>query len=581
MAASELQITSFDPSDLKSRLIDYLSSKEEFEDFNYEGSAINTFIDLLVRNDVYIAYMANMLSNESFINSAQIRKNVVSHAEKLSYVSRSTTSAELIFDVSVTPDSLIGIEPNIVLERGHPFINSVGGISYTFTANSDYLIPYNSTSQKYELSGVVLHQGELVTNTFVYDSEEKRVVIPNDRIDTSTMTVQIADSNSLLDKVTYTKVDSIRELKSDSKVYFLGEGEDNLYYIEFGRDILGVEPSDESTITITYINTEENHGNGTSSILSASPIGGYSDISAVVTQPAYGGYPREDIETIRFLAPKAYQSQNRALNEWDYIPIIKQNFPFVKSVIAWGGETNNPPVYGTIFLSILTDDFSLLTLPVKRQIESFLKDYRVGAIIPSVVDPEIFGIDLDVGFSYDKSLTSKSFNELSSDIFTETSKYNDTEIGNFSKYYNNARVINSLMSIKGIESVVLTKIMFKDIPVLRFIDPIYVLNFKNKLIPGSVSMTGFNIAINSNGTKLYDLEGEIRVSYKNEFGVTVDYSVGTIDYDSGEIEFVINMLQNENVVRFVVEPQDNNLYVGQNSVLYINQTTSSKLSEND
>jgi len=568
MSSTELQVTSFDPDDIKSRLIQFLQSKEEFDDFNFEGSALLTIIDLLVRNDTYTAYMANMLANESFLASSQIRANVVDHASKLSYVARSTVAAKAVINVSVFPVLTTGIPNYITMASGTQFLTTIDSVAYSFVTLSDHLLRFNGNTQAYEATDIEVYQGQLIESVVEYDINTKRVIIPNDRVDVSTLQVVIADSNALSNPKTFKYASSIRDLSSDSLVYFVGETTDGLYYIEFGRNIIGVEPSDASQITLRYINTEQLHANGVTTMISASPIGGYYDSEIEVVGVVSGGSDKEDIDRIRFLAPRTYEAQDRALNPYDFTTIIKANFPFVRSVIAWGGEENDPPLYGDVLISILPTNLILLSQSIKTQIRDFLKDYCVGSITPVIVDPVIFGLNLSINYTYDNRLTNKTPQQLEAELVTTAQSYNTTDLGDFQRFFNQSKMIDLLMSVVGIESVVLTKQMYCNFDPLRFVNPIYTVNFNNKIEPGSVSMTGFEVAVGGSNYRLYDSNGLIFVQYTNILNATVTNQVGTVNYDSGLIEFSINMIQSSNdTLQLYITPVDDNLYVGQNTVM--------------
>lgn len=570
MSSTELQVTSFDPDDLKTRLIQFLQSKEEFDDFNFEGSALLTIIDLLVRNDTYTAYMANMLANESFLSSAQIRSNVVDHASKLSYVAGSCVAAKAVVNISVFPAAIVGIPNYINMVAGTQFLSSVNGVAYSFVTASDTLLRYNADTQAYEGFDIELYQGQLIESVVEYDIDVKRIVIPNDRVDMSTLNVVVADSNALSNPKTFKYASSIREISSDSLVYFTGETPDGEYYIEFGRNIIGVEPSDGSQITLTYINTEELHANGVGTMISASPIGGYYDSEIEVVSIASGGSEREDIDHIRFLATRNYEGQDRALNPYDFTTLIKTNFPFVRSVIAWGGEENDPPLYGDVLISILPNNLILLSQSIKTQIRDFLKDYCVGSITPVIVDPTIFGLDLTIDYTYDNRLTNKTPQQLESELVTTAQSYNTTELGDFQRFFNKSRMIDLLMNIRGIESVVVSKELYYSFDPLRFVNPIYTINFNNSIVPGSVSMTGFEVAISGSGYRLYDLNGLIYVQYTNNINAVVTNEVGVVDYETGLVEFSINMIQaSDDPVKLYITPVEDNLYVVQNTVMTI------------
>lgn len=564
MSRSQLETTNFDHEEIKASLIEFLKSTNEFDDFNYEGSAINTIVDLLTRNTTYAAYMANMLANESFIDSAQLRGNVVSHAQKLSYTPRSYIAARTKGTVEITPVDYSDIPETIEMPQGTVFLSSSNGQTYSFVTNDTYILEFNGTS--YEGSDIEIFQGQRLTNSFIYNGQP--IEIPNSLIDTSTLSVTVTEDG---ETTIYSKATSLKELSSDATVYFLSENNSGQFQIDFGRDIIGNDPLINSVINITYILTEEEHANGLNTFISASTVSGYSNITFTADDPAWGGSDRETIEDIRFIAPKFYQAQDRALNSTDYIPIIKAEFPFIRSVIVWGGEENDPPRYGQVFMSFISDEGRFLTESIKDAIVDHLQDYNVGSVTPEIVDPIGIGINLNIEFSYDSKLTNKTFNQLSSQIHQLVNDYNESEINEFGKFFNDAYLINQIMKLRGLVSANIMTTVYREFGVLRFVDPIYEINFDNPIKPGSISMSGFEVDPNGlNHCLIDDEEGTLFVEYELR-GATQRLNVGTVDYETGEIEFVVNMLQDANTVTLYANPAEENFYIKQNKYLFIDE----------
>ena len=560
--ANQLNVTSLDTEDLKQSLISFVQEKPEFSDIDYEGSAINTIVDLLVYNTSFTSYQANMVANESFLDTAQIRRNVVSHAQKLSYVPKSTTASRLICDIEVIPVQKTNIPTSIVMDAGTQFIASSDNVSFTFINNEAYVLSYSNVSQSYKAFNVDLYQGQRITERYTYASES--INLSNTNADTATMLINV-------NSTPYTKATSIDEFSNTALVYFLGENQYTQPVIEFGKNILGLEPSDGDIVTITYIATEQDNANGLSNLVPASTISGYSNIVTTVTTPAYGGSEREDIDSIRFQAPKIYQAQDRALTDTDYIPILKTRFPFIKSAIAWGGETNIPPAYGTVFISILGDS-GQITTSVKQQMVSFLSTKNVGSVTPTIVDPDIFHANLNIIFSYDNRRTNLSFSSLVAAIKNVVTEYNE-EISDFGLFLNPSELISRIKMISGITSVDINKLVYKDVNVLNFENPLYSVNFKNEIHVGSLAIDGFSVANNSTETKVYDDKlGNVFLSYVDSSSITRVSNIGTIDYKTGEVEFALNIIDGTESLRVFVRPLQDNFYVNQNQIISIDQT---------
>jgi len=560
--ANQLNVTSLDTEDLKQSLISFVQEKPEFSDIDYEGSAINTIVDLLVYNTSFTSYQANMVANESFLDTAQIRRNVVSHAQKLSYVPKSTTASRLICDIEVIPVQKTNIPTSIVMDAGTQFIASSDNVSFTFINNAAYVLSYSNVSQSYKAFNVDLYQGQRITERYTYASES--INLSNTNADTATMLINV-------NSTPYTKATSIDEFSNTALVYFLGENQYTQPVIEFGKNILGLEPSDGDIVTITYIATEQDNANGLTNLVPASTISGYSNIVTTVTTAAYGGSEREDIDSIRFQAPKIYQAQDRALTDTDYIPILKTRFSFIKSAIAWGGETNIPPAYGTVFISILSDS-GQITTSVKQQMVSFLSTKNVGSVTPIIVDPDIFHANLNIIFSYDNRRTNLSFSSLVAAIKNVVTEYNE-EISDFGLFLNPSELISRIKMISGITSVDINKIVYKDVNVLNFENPLYSVNFKNEIHVGSLAIDGFSVANNSTETKVYDDKlGNVFLSYVDSSSITRVSNIGTIDYKTGEVEFALNIIDGTESLRVFVRPLQDNFYVNQSQIISIDQT---------
>lgn len=572
MSREEIQVTSFDHEELKQSLIDFLSATGKFDDFDFEGSALNTIVDLLVRNTHYDSFLANMVATESFLDSAQIRGNVVSHARKLSYVPRSATASRAIVDIKVVPADKSGLTNSIELPINTVFLATVSGQSYQFITNDSYVMTLDSNND-YVVTGVELFQGQRIENSFVHISGES-VEIPNSTIDTSTLSVTSLESG---EQYVFTLAESISELTGDENFYFLSENYNQNYIVEFGRDIIGREPENNSAITVSYVNTDDTHANGANRFIAASTVAGYANVQVTVDTAAYGGSDRETIEDVRFLAPQSYQAQDRAVVDTDYSMLVKRRFPFIQSLKVWGGEDNDPPRYGVVFLSVISEQGEILTRSVKQEIVSYLKDYNIGSITPEIVDADGIGLDLTVNFAYDSRFTSKTFNQLSQEIQAVIDQYNEDNLQQFDRFYNDSRLTDLIMAIRGLQSVDITKTAKTEFNVLRFANPSYSYNFRNELVPGSLLIEDFTADVSAVSENISDDEDGNVVYTKVIDGVTTNTNIGTIDYDSGELSFSINMVQSSNRFFAYVEPKDENFYVYNNKYVYIDTSSFERL----
>lgn len=559
-------ITSYDPQELKASLVAYMQSNPDFADFNYEGSSINTIIDLLVRNTHYIAYMANMVSSESFLDSAQLRANVVSHAQKLSYTPKSRTASTIVADIEVIPANPPA-EFSLVCEKGSVFLMTVGNVTYSFTNTSQVTLLKNIDG-RFIATNVELKQGSLRTQKFLYTTGTRTLNVINSDIDTSTVRVFV--TNPITGEIAeYTRVENIVDVKSDSPVFYLFENTLGTYDIQFGQNVLGVEPTDQSTINIEYVGVEKEHANGLTKLIAGTPIQGNSNIVVTVTSAAYGGAEKSDIEFIKFIAPKIWETQNRAVRDKDYVAIMLREFTFIKSAIAWGGETNVPPYYGRVFLCAIPQDGFVIADTVKKTIERRITEFSVASITPEVVDASYIGLQLDIGILYNAAQTTNTFAQIKAAVKTSAVAYNDNNLKLFDFWFNNSALSKKIRDdTPSIYSIEVEKKAFIDIAINRNAMKQYVGEFMNGIKPSSLVVSGANFDINATSQTVFD-DGQgkiIKQIVKN--GITTTETIGSINYTTGYVEFNA-LLLDAGTLRMTVSPTSANFYTDRNYVVYI------------
>jgi len=559
-------ITSYDPQELKASLIEYMQAKPDFADFNYEGSAINTIIDLLVRNTHYIAYMANMVSSESFLDSAQLRANVVSHAQKLSYTPKSRTASTMVVDLEVLPSA----QPNefsLVAEKGSVFLNTIGNVTYSFTNTSEITL-LKTIENKFIASNVELKQGQLRSQRYLYSTGTKTIGIMNVDIDTSTVRVFV--TNPVTGEITeYLKVENIVDVGTDSAVFYLFENTLGKYDIQFGRNVLGAEPVNNSVVRIEYVTVEAEHANGLKTLIAGTPIQGYSNIKVTVKTEAYGGAEKSDIDFIKFLAPKIWETQNRAVRDKDYVAIMLREFTFIKSAIAWGGEKNVPPYYGRVFLCAIPQDGFVIADTVKQTIEKRITEFSVASITPEVVDASYIGLQLDIGILYNANQTTDTFAQTVAAVKTAANSYNQNNLRLFDFWYNDSELGRQIKKFApSIYSIETHKKAFVDTIINRNVMKHYIAEFLNELEPGSLVVSDVVFDINATSQKvLDDGEGKI-IKQVVKDGITTNETIGSINYTTGYVEFNA-LLLDPGTLRMTVTPVASNFYTDRNYVVYI------------
>lgn len=562
-----LNLTSYDPADIKSSLIAYMKTKPNFADFDYEGGAINTIIDLLVRNTNFIAQMANMTATESFLDSALLRSNVVSHAQKLSYIPKSRTASSVVVDITVTPASP-ATDSSIVCEKGSVFINTIGNIHYTFT-NTNSAVLVRGVDGKFVARGVELKQGYLQNQRFLYSLNTKKIEVLNTDIDTSTLRVFVMSSSFGASRTEYSKVDDVTELTSNSPVFFLTENTNGFYNIEFGKNVIGMEPEADSTVEIEYISVAKDHANGISSLIAASSIEGYSNITVDVTTNGYGGAEKNGIDYIKFIAPKIYAAQNRAVREEDYAAIMMKEFPFIKSAIAWGGERNVPKYYGRVFLCAIPKDGFTIAKPVKDIIEKRMRQFSVTTISSEVVDSKYIGLRLDIGVMFNANTTNDTFTQTTNKLNEIIMKYNDDFLMTFEFWYNNSQLSSLIMDqTPAVSSLEINKVAFVKSAVKTNKMSKYTIEFLNTIEKGSVSVSNVSLDINATIQMIKDDSDGKMVSIITKNGVESTTAIGTVNYETGEVVFDA-MLLSDGFIETTVTPSTDNFYTDRNYVVFI------------
>jgi len=573
-----LNITSYDPDELKRSLIDFVQTKPEFSDINYEGSAFNTIIDLLVRNTHYIAYMANMTATESFLDSAQLRASVVSHAQKLSYIPKSQTASTCVVSLKVTPAKP---QTSFILTcvRGSSFIATVGNDTYTFTNTNDVTLVKDPIDGNFYADNVELKQGNLIRKKFAYSTSSRKIDIPHTTIDTSTLRMWVSDSLTSVDAAEYAVATSIIDVDVDSTVYYLSESSLGTYTVEFGKNILGKEPTDQSVIELSFVSVEKNSANGLKNLIAATPIEGHSNITVTVTTEAYGGAERDSIERMKFLAPRVYEAQNRAVRDTDYETIMIREFPFIKSAKAWGGERNNPPYYGRIFLCAIPEAGFVIADSVKTIIENKISEYAVTGITPEIVDAEYIGLRLNVGVLFNETQNSETFNQVSTRLQSAITQYDDEFLRTFDFWYNNSLLVSKIQQdVPSVYSVEIDKTAFIEFQTKVGLQSRYEFDFVNEIRKGTLLIKDAIFDTNASNQLMYDDGlGNIVMSY-DKGGVNKSVNVGKIDYITGSLNFSV-MILNDAELEVTVELEDDNFYTRRNKVVYIDNSVVSLLDD--
>lgn len=482
----QLNVADMDFTAIKESLIQYLSQDEVLKDTNFEGSAANTLLDALVYVTHFNALNANMALNETFLDTAQLRASVVSHAKLLGYTPRSAYAPVAYVDVLINnPKNITNSDGDyipMIMQKGTKFTTLISGKTYTFVNDVTHTVVRNSIGQ-YKFSNIKLIQGQYKSMTYTYDSDtSEKFVIPQGNVVTSSLTVTVKASPTSTEASSYELAKEITGITSDSEVYFLQESVDGLYEVYFGDGVLGNKPANGSVIQLSYVVTQADEANGATIFSLSDTIQGNSDATVTLVSKAAGGSQKEDINSIKFNAPLGYVSQNRAVTPDDYKAIVLNAYPNIDAIAVWGGEDADPPDYGKVFISIKPKDAETLTTIEKETlVGQYLKPKNVVSITPTIVDPTYTYIYLEVYFKYNPNLTELSADDLAVIVREAIRSYNNNELKRFDGVFRYSNIATQIDNADPavINSVIRVKMKKRFVPTLNT-EKKYELRFSSK-----------------------------------------------------------------------------------------------------
>jgi len=592
MASNKLEVSDFDFDNIKVNLKTFLQSQSEFQDYNFEGSGFAILLDILAYNTHYLGFNANMLANEMYLDSADIRKNIVSLAKMLGYTPSSVKSPTANIDILVND----GTGSSITMTKGTAFTTAVDGTSFQFVNNADIVTtPVNGV---YKFSNVTFYEGTLVTFRYTVNTTDpdQKFIIPSSLADTSTLIVRVQNSSTDTTISTYTLATGLASISSTTKAYFLQEGENGKFEIYFGDGVIGSSLSDGNIVILEYIVTNVDAANGASTFTPATTVGGFSDLTVTTNSNAQGGNVAQSKESIRFNAPLQYTAQNRAVTTSDYESLVQSIYPNALSISAWGGEDDETPVYGTVKIAIKAASGSTLTTATKQSIVTQLKKYNVASVVPVIVDPEVTSVILTSTVKYDQKLTTKTSTSLKSDIISTLTNYNNNTLQKFDGVFRYSKVIGL---IDGTDTSIVSNIT--TIKVRKNFTPLlgtsakYNIYFRNSLynpVTGYNSVNGgilesSGFKINGDITNVYYLDddgagnvrryrliGSVRTYANNNQG-TINYSTGQITLNSLNMSSIENIRGvSSTVIELTVKPNSNDIVPVRDQIVEIDVTNS-------
>ena len=483
------KVTELDFNKIKDNLKAYFKrSDSPFKDWDFEGSGLSYLLDILAYNTHYNAVNAHLSMNESFLDSAQLRSNVVSRAKLIGYTPRSKRGARATVNISFNRHES-STRDTLTLPRGTRFSTALRGTTYTFVTIADYFTVYDVNTNSFVFNDVEIVQGVPKTFRYLVDGsqENQRFVIDDPNIDTYTLQVRVFFHENTSDSLIFVDGSKNAAVRPDSNVYFLSENYEGKYQLEFGDGIIGRRLNNLNVVEANFLSSAGNETNGASQFRFIEAVGEVFNtelkLDEVVTiEKAYGGDDRESIESIRQVAPYSYIAQNRAVTEKDFEALIRKNLPDIEAISIWGGQNHIPPQFGKIFISAKPKSGFFLSNAQKKEILHYLDTVKIVTTKPEMLDPDYVYLGFDIQFGYDSSLTSLTKSQLEFNVRGRLEKFNEEVVRGFEKTF---RYSQFLQTIDETDEAILNSYaqvyVYKQIPIFVNQQLPYTINFNIRL----------------------------------------------------------------------------------------------------
>ena len=555
---SFLDVSELSFDGLKNNLKTFLQAQPQFTDYNFEGSNLNALLDILSYNSYMNAYYLNMVGSEMFLDSAQVKSSVVSHAKELNYVPRSATSAkaQVVFTIGAPQ---IGGPQTLVIPKYYSSRAVVNNTLLDFTTAEDVVV-FESAEGYYVSQPTYIYEGKIVNEIFTA-GETSGYVLKSETVDINSIVVNVSNSSTDFANVDYTFADSLYGLNSNSNAYFIQGYGSNQYEILFGDGVFGKPLSNGNIVKVTYRSTHGELGNLVTSFSPTNTIqpGGYT-ISVATVSPASQGSSAEGIESIRFYAPRHFTTQNRAVTTEDFVTLVQDNYPEILTMIAYGGEDAVPPEYGKVVLSMIMGGTNpIVPDDIKADIIKYLSSKTI-TVQATIKDPVIIYVQVNCEINYDPSATTNNQGQIQSEVLNQIEKFSADHLSSFgdslrlsklSSYIDqsDSAIISNQTSVKAI---------YKIAPV-KDLSTIYNFTFGNPIDrtikfaynPGEAeaiksttfTYTDSNNNFYNNAVISDDGLGNLRIYYSTIYNpvVILQSNIGTVNYTTGELNFTINV----------------------------------------
>lgn len=436
---AKLQVAELDFDTIKRNLKEFMQAQSEFSDYNFEGSGLSTLLDVLAYNTHYMGYYLNMVANEMFIDTALTRGAVVSHAKLLGYTPRSRVASKAAVDLTITPvanDS----NSSIVIPRFTRFISETkDGVNYIFVTPSARIVSKNTTTGLFNVENLQIKEGQPVTFSYTYNSQtnpNQVFELQDSGIDTSTLFVAVQKSTQNANLETFVLAQDATDVDESAAVYYLEENKNGRYQIYFGDDVIGKKLSDGNIVIVSYIVTSGLSANGLKSFRLLDSILTNATTTVTLRSESSAGALAETIDQIKFTAPKSYIAQNRAVTKNDYIALINRDYPYFEAVNVWGGEDNDPPVFGKVFFTAKPlGGYEITTTEIEFVKNNVIKPFSVLTVTPEYVAADYNYLNLSVDVNFDPTKTNKTAEEVKTTVVNAVRNFANTSLDTFNNSF--------------------------------------------------------------------------------------------------------------------------------------------------
>ena len=440
-ANSSIVLTQLDFNEFKNSLKSYLREQEEFKDYDFDGSNLSVLLDILAYNTYQNAFYLNMVSNEMFLDSAKLRDSVISHAKELNYLPRSFTSANAKIQLRVTPTD--PDKNSIVIPKGTSFITRVDDFSYAFST-SENLVVTNKANGTFISDTITIYEGNYLSDTYAVNYNNPLIFkISNKKVDISSVAVTVLEDNGSV-SLEYSRATSLFGHDENSTVFFLQPSVGDTYEVVFGDGVVGRRPKNNAIIIIEYRVSNGELPNGASRFINAGRIDNEANVSIVTLTAAQDGAVAEDLNSIKFNAPRAFTTQERAVTAEDYENLLKANYPEINAVTAYGGEDATPPQFGRIFVSVDLTDIDGLPKIKEDEYKRFLRSRASVAMEPIFISPDYTYLKVDSIVKYNINRTGLNPEDVRTFVIDSILNYASTNLNSFAKTFRYSKLVQAI-----------------------------------------------------------------------------------------------------------------------------------------